>query len=35
MDNFYMSPILFKEVANLGFGAVGHLTHPGKVCQMC
>ena len=25
MDNFYMSLILFKELANLGFGAVGTL----------
>ena len=23
MDNFYTSPILFRELANLGFGAVG------------
>lgn len=30
MDNFYTSPILFKELANLGFGAVGTLDTSGK-----
>ena len=35
MDNFYTSPILFKELANLGLGAVGTLDTSGKVCQMC